>query len=115
MAAFYLYPKNLPEAKLKRNGLISKAGEISRQFNNVSFMQLLVTTLRQVYNEYEQEGRNKYKMHSLERKKDTGKVSITAQACAGRETETTKGIRVIKERPNLHWNKGKVPPGQDPT
>lgn len=39
--------------------------------------------------------------------KGPGKVNIMAKACAGRETETTKGIRALKERPNLHWNKGK--------
>lgn len=42
----------------------------------------------------------------MERKKDTGKV-ITAKACAGRETETIKGVRAIKERANLHWNERK--------
>jgi hypothetical protein len=48
------YLRNLPEAKLKSDGLISLAEEISRQPNAVT--RSLVITLKQVYNKKEQVG-----------------------------------------------------------
>ena len=48
----------MPEAKSICNGLISSAGEISRQPIVDSAMWFLVTMLKQAYSEDEQEGRN---------------------------------------------------------
>ena len=53
--AFCSCPKNLFEAKLKCNGLISSAEEISIQHIDSAAL-LLVINLRQVYNEREQLG-----------------------------------------------------------
>lgn len=49
----------MPEAKSKCNGLISSAGEISRQPIVDAAMWFLVTTLKQAYSEDEQEGQKK--------------------------------------------------------
>lgn len=54
MVAFCLCPKNLPEAKLKSNGVISLLEAILRQPNVESVAWLSVITLLQVHNEQEQ-------------------------------------------------------------
>lgn len=51
----------MPEAKSKCNGLISSAGEISRQPIVDAAMWFFVTTLKQAYSEDEQEGQKKKK------------------------------------------------------
>jgi hypothetical protein len=50
-SVFCLYPTSLPGAKLKSFGLISLAGEISKQPSIDSVMWLLVFTLTKIYNE----------------------------------------------------------------
>lgn len=56
MSAFCPQPKNLPEVKLKSNGLISSAEKISRQPNDDSVVRLLVIIFKQVYDEKEHAG-----------------------------------------------------------
>lgn len=51
VVAFCLFPRSLPEAKLKSHGLISLGEEISIQFNIDSLTWLLVIILMQIYNE----------------------------------------------------------------
>lgn len=63
-AAFCLCPKNLLEAKLKSFGLMS-AEEISGEPNTDCVTWSLEIILVQIYNEREQAGQKKCKMHNL--------------------------------------------------
>ena len=54
VSAFCHCPKSLPEAKVKRFGLILLAEEISKQPCIDAVMWLLLFTLLQIYNEKEQ-------------------------------------------------------------
>lgn len=65
MAAFCLCPKNLPEGKLKSNGQISLAEEVSRLHNIDSagwVRGLLLTLLMQVCSKKIKQQRRKYKL-----------------------------------------------------
>ena len=71
MTASCSFPKTLLEAKLKSNGFISLVEEISRQTNIDSVTWLLLIALMQVYNKKKsKQGKKKYKMYNLERKKN---------------------------------------------
>lgn len=63
----------MPEAKSKCNGLISSAGEISRQPIVDAAMWFFVTTLKQAYSEDEQEGQKKYRVYSLREREQGSK------------------------------------------
>lgn len=43
----------------------------------------------------------------FEEEKDTGVIDVTAEACAAREAVLAEEIGAIREKPDLHWNKGK--------
>lgn len=68
--AFCPCPKNLPETKLKTNGLICLMEKISRQYNVESMVRLVVIMHVQVYNTGKQVSQEEIQdAHSLERKK----------------------------------------------
>lgn len=73
---FPFHPKNLPEAKSKCNGLISSAEEISKQPIVDSAMWFLVTTLKQAYNEDEQEGQKEIQSVQFTEKKSKAAISV---------------------------------------
>lgn len=66
-----------------------------------------------VSTEKEQAEQKKTKLHSLERRGTPGngrlQPGLPAEAAIIKEIGSTE-----KERPALHWNKGKSSPGQDP-
>lgn len=74
VATFGIYPKNLPEIKLKSFGIISLAEEIPRQPNIDYIMWLLEIMLMQIYKEKQQARKSKYKKNSLRRYKTTGNL-----------------------------------------
>lgn len=65
VTAFCSWPKNLPEANLEKNWLISLAEKSPRQPNIDSVVCLSAITVIWVYNEKERVGPNKYKIYSL--------------------------------------------------
>lgn len=69
IASFYPCPKNLPEAKLKSNGLIYLVVEISREPNIESVMWLSVITFNKSSMKNSKWGGKKYKTYSSERKR----------------------------------------------
>ena len=71
---FLLYPKSLPEDKLKSFGLMALEKEISQQHSIYSVMQLLVVSLMQIYNEKEQTRQGKHKVCSLRENGAPGSV-----------------------------------------
>lgn len=87
--AFCSCPKNLFEAKLKCNGLISLGEEISMQHIDSAAL-LLVITLRQVYNEREQLGQ-----------KDSLKFNVGAKTFAERDEKGLICIGIKEGLPSL--------------
>lgn len=41
--------------------------------------------------------------------------SVTAKACVRGEAASVRELSTAKERPTMHWNRGWVPKGEDPT
>lgn len=77
---------------------------ISKKSNIDSVIQLLGITLVQVYNGKEQIVQEEIQSIQCEEKKSTGKLNLVAKACG------EKGQ--IKERPDRHWNTGRLPSGR---
>ena len=74
--AFCACPKNLPETKLKNNGLIHLMEKFSRQYNVESMIRLVLIMHVQVYNTRKQVSQEEIQdAYSLERK--TSLVSFT--------------------------------------
>lgn len=81
VAAFCSSHKNLPEAKLKSNGLISSAQEISRQSNMGSVMWLLITFVP-VNSVKERASQKEVQKLQSEEKENTTKLNVVAKTGA---------------------------------
>jgi hypothetical protein len=79
----------LPEAKLKTNGQISLANEISRQ-HNIDSVLLLVIILIKVY----RSGREK-----VEEKRRIRKLNVAAKVCAERDKRGLVCSRIKEDPP----------------
>lgn len=114
MAAFCLLSKNLPEAKLNSNGLISSAEFRSAYVRRLSH----VVVGNQYYGRQvtkSQWDKKKFKMYSLKIKSNK-KVNVGAKACAEGDEELRRGLMLI-----THSNKesgtlrARCPPAKLPT
>lgn len=108
VAVFWPCPKNLPEAKLKTNGQISLANEISRQHNIDSVGWILLVTLMQLYNEKEQakQGKKLKRMYTLRRKRASESIMELSPVL--------KGIKRLNKHLVLYGIKELVTSGHDP-
>lgn len=84
LVVFCLYPKNLPEARLKSNELTLLAEEIEAQYNINSISYFIVITPKQVYKEKEQ--RVQKEIWNAQRPKDADNLSVIAKAYTVKET-----------------------------
>lgn len=84
VVAFCSYPKNLPEAKLKRFGIMSLVKEIPRSPNISSLTWLLVITLMQIYYENQQAEKKRKQNVQFRDKEYTQNFNVGDLVCAER-------------------------------